>query len=292
MNQSKTEIMEETEKRILTENQLEEFESYLYREEHAKNTVEKYMYNIRNFSMWCGEKSLSKELVTAWKGHLLESGYAPVTVNGALAALHCFFQFTGWTECRVKYLKVQRKVFRDTSKELNRKEFARLVECAEHMGESRLSLVMETICGTGIRVSEVAYITVEAVKKRCADVALKGKIRTILIPGKLARKLQAYAKKNNITSGEIFRDKDGKSLSRRQIWHGMKRIGKKAGVDLRKVFPHNLRHLFARIFYQNYHDVVQLADVLGHSSIDTTRIYLMTTGVEYERKLEDLEIVT
>ena len=197
-----------------------------------------------------------------------------------------------WPECRAKYLKIQRKMFRSPEKELTKTEYLRLLETADALGKARLGLLIETICATGIRVSEVKYITVEAVRAGCTDIALKGKIRTILLPRKLCRKLQKYAKKQKITSGEIFLTKSGKGVSRRQIWAEMKALCKKAGVIATKVFPHNLRHLFARTFYRACRDVAKLADVLGHSSIETTRIYLISTGIEHAQQIERLGLIS
>ena len=197
-----------------------------------------------------------------------------------------------WPECRAKYLKIQRKMFRSPEKELTKTEYLRLLETADALGKARLGLLIETICATGIRVSEVKYITVEAVRAGCTDIALKGKIRTILLPRKLCRKLQKYAKKQKITSGEIFLTRSGKGISRRQIWAEMKALCKKAGVAATKVFPHNLRHLFARTFYRACRDVAKLADVLGHSSIETTRIYLISTGIEHARQIERLGLIS
>ncbi len=269
-----------------------EFGKYLRREELSEKTIEKYMHDVRKFYGWIDGQEITKELVAEWKEHLCNSGYTAVTVNSSLAALHGFLKFAGWNECRVKYLKIQRRAFRDVSRELTKQEFRKLVNGALKHGNFRLALLMETICATGIRVSETRYITVEAARNGRAEIHLKGKIRTILLPGKLARKLLKYAKKQKITSGEIFVTASGKSLSRRQIWSEMKHLCKKTGVDHRKVFPHNLRHLFARTLYQACRDIVRLADVLGHSSIDTTRIYLITTGDEYERELDRLGFVS
>ncbi len=277
---------------IITEKQIGAFETYLLREERSQNTIAKYLYDVREFSLWMAGRTVTKESVTAWKEQLLSAGRCPGTVNGALAALHSFFAFVGWSDCRVKYLKVQRQVFRDTSRELTKDEYLRLVQTAERQGNTRLALLLETICGTGVRVSEVKYITVEAVRRGRADISLKGKIRTILIPGKLARKLQKYAKKQKNASGEIFITKSGRGMSRRQIWGEMKRLCKAAGVDESKVFPHNLRHLFARSYYKSCRDIVKLADVLGHSSIETTRIYLITTGAEHSKDLDRLGLVS
>mgnify|MGYP002920337276 CR=1 FL=1 len=208
-----------------------------------------------------------------------------------LAALNGLFRFLGWEECRVKFLKVQRRLFRDAGRELVRNEYDRLLEAARAQGQERLALLMETICATGIRVSEVRYITVEAVREGRAEVSLKGKIRTILIPSKLARKLAKYARKQQTVSGEIFLTGNGRSLSRRQIWAEMKALCQRARVRPTKVFPHNLRHLFARTFYRVCRDVAKLADVLGHSSIETARIYLISTGAEHARTLDRLRLI-
>ena len=202
-----------------------------------------------------------------------------------------FFTFLGWEDCRVKSLKIQRKLFRDDRRELTREEYERLLDAAHGLGRERLALLLETICATGIRVSEVKYITVEAARAGRAEVSLKGKLRTILLPGKLCRKLKKYARAQKIASGEIFRTRSGKSLSRRQIWAEMKRLCKSAGVAPSKVFPHNLRHLFARTFYKVCRDVVKLADVLGHSSVETTRIYLISTGAEHAGILRKMRLI-
>ena len=191
----------------------------------------------------------------------------------------------------MKSLKIQRKLFRDDRRELTREEYQRLLDAARGLGRERLALLLETICATGIRVSEVKYITVEAARAGRAEVSLKGKLRTILLPGKLCRKLKKYARAQKIASGEIFRTRSGKSLSRRQIWAEMKRLCKSAGVAPSKVFPHNLRHLFARTFYKVCRDVVKLADVLGHSSVETTRIYLISTGAEHAGILRKMRLI-
>lgn len=272
--------------------QITEFYQYLHAEERASGTVEKYLRDIRAFAAWLGERALDKEAVVAWKGHLSEAGYAPSTINSMLIAVNQFFRFRHWDELRVKTMRIQRRVFRSRDKELTKEEYICLLDAAQSLGRERLALLMETICATGIRVSEVRYITVEAAQKGRAEIALKGKIRTILLPGKLCRKLLKYAKKQKTGSGEIFLTRTGKGLSRRQIWAEMKAICKKAGVAPSKVFPHNLRHLFARTFYRACRDVVQLADVLGHSSIETTRIYLISTGAEHTRQLERLGLIS
>ncbi len=275
----------------LTKEKITAFSVYLRQEERGEATIQKYVRDLERFRLWLGGRTVTKDMVSGWKQELYASGRAAVTVNGCLAAIHSFLAFQGWSGCRVKYLKIQRKMFRDTSRELGKEEYTRLVQTARDRGQKRLALLLETICGTGVRVSEVKYITVEAARRGRADVSLKGKIRTILIPGKLSRKLLKYAGKQKITHGEIFLTSGGKGLSRGQIWAEMKRICARASVDKSKVFPHNLRHLFARCFYHVSRDIVRLADVLGHSSIETTRIYLITTGVEQYRLLETLNLV-
>lgn len=272
--------------------EIRSFGLYLRQEERAKGTVEKYLRDLTAFLRWLGERTLTKEAAADWKEFLLGQGYAPATVNSMLAALNTFLRFTGREDCRVKFLKLQRRLFREEHRELKKEEFDRLLETARTLGRERLTLLMETISATGIRVSEVRYITLEAVQQGRAEIALKGKIRTILLPVKLCRKLNKYARKQKIASGEIFLTGSGKSLGRRQIWAEMKALCKRAGVESSKVFPHNLRHLFATAFYRTCKDIARLADVLGHSSIETTRIYLQTTGNEHRRTLERLGFVT
>ena len=279
-------------KKHISEEKLIAFERHLRLEEREPATIEKYLRDIRSFAMWLEERALCKEAVVAWKENLLAKYYAPSTVNSMLIAVNRFFRFQHWDELRVKTVRVQRQIFRRRDKELTKEEYARLLDAAQDLGRERLALLMETICATGIRVSEVRYITVEAAQAGRAEIALKGKIRTILLPGKLRRKLLKYAKKQNTGSGEIFLTRTGKGMSRRQIWAEMKSICKKAGVAPSKVFPHNLRHLFARTFYKVCRDVVQLADVLGHSSVETTRIYLATTGDEYVRRMDRLGLIS
>ena len=301
----------------ITEEKMASYREYMVREEFAPDTIKKYLRDIRAFAAWMkgcvavsqeetGDKALKtvdspegefavlvdREASTGWKTHLMQAGYAPVTINTMLSSLNSFFSFLGWEECRVKFLKIQRRVFREQEKELSRAEYERLLEAAGAAGNSRLALLLETICATGIRVSEVRYITVEAFRRKRADISLKGKIRTILLPGRLCKKLRDYARKQNITTGEIFITQKGKSMSRCQIWREMKSLCEKAGVNPSKVFPHNLRHLFARTFYKVSRDIVKLADVLGHSSIETTRIYLMSTGEMHARQMEKMGLVS
>lgn len=235
---------------------------------------------------------MSKENAAGWKEYLTGMSYVPVTINSMLSAVNGFLHFMGWEECRVKFLHIQCKMFREQAKELDRNEYMQLLHTAKVQGKERLRLLMETICSTGIRVSEVKYITVEAILSGRTDISLKGKIRTILLPQKLCRKLRKYAKKHGILKRQIFIAKNGNSLSRTQIWKEMKALCESAGVESSKVFPHNLRHLFASSFYNACKDIVRLADVLGHSCIETTRIYLVTTGAEHARQLERLRLIS
>ena len=279
-----------TENRITAE-KITGFAQYLRQAERSSGTIENYLRHVRAFAAWLAGRPVTKEAAADWKEYLLDKGYCPTTINAMLGGLNRFLAFVGWQECQVKALRLQRQLFRDDSKELTRAEYDRLITAAHSLGRERLALLMETICATGIRVSEVQYLTVEAVERGRAEISLKGKIRTILIPGKLRRKLLKYARKNKTVSGEIFHTRNGKGLSRKQIWAEMKAICKAAGVEASKVFPHNLRHLFARTFYKVCRDVAKLADVLGHSSIETTRIYLISTGTEHASLLERLELV-
>lgn len=276
--------------RTLRPAHMRHFAQSLQDQELAPGTIEKYLRDVRAFAAWLNGRPVTRE-TAAWKAHLCARRYAPVTANSMLAALNSLFRFLGWEDCRVKALKIQRRLFRDESRDLSRAEYDRLLRTARRLGQDRLALVMETICSTGIRVSEVRYITVEAVRRGRADIALKGKIRTILLPGKLCRKLLQYAREQKTASGAIFRTRSGSPLNRRQIWAAMKRLCEQAGVASSKVFPHNLRHLFAATFYRVNKDLTQLADLLGHSSIETTRIYLVSSGAEHSRQLERLGLI-
>ena len=275
----------------LTQREFDQFEDYLRHDEREESTIEAYLRSLTRFAEWADGRAVTKELAMEWKAALAESGYRPISVNAMLAAVNKFFTCMGREDCKVKYLKLQRQMFRKSEKDLSKEEYQRLVQAAHEKGNLRMELILETICATGIRVGELKYITVEAVRAGVAEIALKGKIRTILLPHRLCRKLQKYAKQQKIASGKIFLTQDGLPVSRQSIWTRMKALCEAAGVERSKVFPHNLRSLFARSFYGSCHDVVRLADVLGHSSIETTRIYLMSTGKEYLRQLDKLGLV-
>lgn len=275
--------------KILTEADIRQFQGYLIREEKSVATVKKYVRDVRTFFVYMKESDITKERVVEYKKYLVEKGYAVKSVNSMLAGLNSFLVFLGMPDCRVKNLKVQRSIWCEEEKELSKAEYMRLLKAAED--QPRLKLVIQTICGTGIRVSELRYFTVEAVRQGEVAVNCKSKTRTVLVPGKLKKMLLKYAKKNGIRSGAIFVTSGGRPLNRSNIWAQMKKLCQKAGVKSGKVFPHNLRKLFARTFYGIEKDIARLADLLGHSSIDTTRIYIMTTGTEHRKKIERLGLV-
>ena len=276
---------------IITQEHIDAYCLSLLADERAPDTIRKYRRDLAAFSRWIGGAAVTQETAARWKTHLLERNYKPETINSKLSAINGFFCFMNWN-IKVKFLKIQRQLFRDPARELTREEYTRLLNTARETGQERLALIMETLCATGIRVSELHYITVEAAKDGRATISLKGKIRTILLPTKLYRKLTKYAKKEKIASGVIFRTKSGRPISRRQVWYELKRLCQAAGVEPGKVFPHNLRHLFATIFYRACKDIARLADVLGHSSIETTRIYLAVSGAEQARQLDKLGLVS
>ena len=277
-------------KRKITSQKLEAFRDHLDNDEKSDITINKYMRDIRAFLEYVGKCEITKDVVLSYKEALI-SKYAVSSVNSMIAALNKFFRFLGWTDLCVKQLKVQKKAFCSEEKELTKEEFKRLVKAAEQKSNKRLSLVIQTICGTGIRVSELSYITVEAARRGQATVSCKGKTRTIFIISTLQNMLLHYAKEHNITSGIIFITKCGKPIERSNVWREMKTLCKSANVNPEKVFPHNLRHLFARTFYGIEKDIAKLADILGHSSINTTRIYIVTTGEEHRRCMENMRLI-
>ena len=277
--------------RILSERQIAEFAVYLYGEEKSENTIEKYLRDVRAFAAYVGNAEITKEIVIAYKNNLLAENYAVRSINSMVAALNGLFSFLGWMDLRVKAIKVQRQIYCPEEKELTKAEYMRLVNTAKKTGNDRLNLLLQTICGTGIRVSELKYITVEAARSGEAVVSLKGKTRSVFIVRELQKKLLRYAAKKKILTGTIFTTRNGKPISRTNIWREMKNLCEQAGVNPQKVFPHNLRHLFARTFYGIEKDIAKLADILGHCSINTTRIYIMTTGNEHRRHMENMRLI-
>ena len=277
--------------RFLTETQIAAFAVYLESEEKSENTVEKYIRDVKAFSIYIGEAEITKETVIAYKNKLLSENYAARSINSMLASLNSLFSFLSWADCRVKSIKLQRQIYCPEEKEMTKAEYLRLVNTAKRKGNERLSLLIQTICGTGIRVSELQYITVEAVKCGEAVVSLKGKTRSVFIVRELQKKLLRYAAEQKITSDSIFITRSGNPMSRTNIWREMKSLCVEAGVNPQKVFPHNLRHLFARTFYGIEKDIAKLADILGHSSINTTRIYIITTGNEHRQRMENMRLI-
>lgn len=275
--------------KIVTGQQIEDFRKYLLQEEKSDITIEKYIRDVKKFGAFARGNYVTKEIVINYKKELMAKGYAVRSVNSMLASLNRLLDFLGWPECKVKNLRTQKNVYCSEDKELTKAEYLRLLDASKE--KPQLKLVMETICGTGIRISELKYFTVESVKTGEVNVKGKSKIRTILLPGKLRKLLLDYAKKRNVRSGAIFVTKNGAPLNRSNIWAQMKQLCKEAGVNPSKVFPHNLRKLFARTFYGIEKDIAKLADILGHNSIETTRIYIMTTGLEHRRKIERLGLV-
>lgn len=273
----------------LTIEDIKSFANYLCREEKSPATREKYLRDVQAFRVYAGQNEITKELVVAWKKNLIQLGYAVRSINSMLASVNSLLDFAGLSDCKAKNIRMQQQTYCAEDQELTKNEYLRLLGASKQ--NEQLNLVIQTICGTGIRVSELQYFTVEAVRRGEVIVDCKSKTRTILVPGKLKNILLNYAKRRSIVSGAIFVTRTGKPLNRSNIWSAMKKLCKAAGVKPSKVFPHNLRKLFARTFYGIEKDIAKLADILGHSSINTTRIYIMTTGTEHRRKIERLGLV-
>lgn len=273
----------------LSTKHIKEFANYLSREEKSAATQEKYLRDIQVFRVYANDNQINKELVVSWKKNLIDYGYAIRSINSMLASVNSLLDFLGLSNCKVKNIRTQRQTYCAEDKELTKAEYLRLLAASKK--NEQLNLVIQTICGTGIRVSELRYFTIEALQYGEVTVNCKNKTRTILVPGKLKNILLNYAKRHGIITGAIFVTRNGKPLDRSNIWSAMKKLCETAGVKPSKVFPHNLRKLFARTFYGIEKDIAKLADILGHSSINTTRIYIMTTGVEHRRKIERLGLV-
>ena len=277
--------------RIITESIISKFKTYLQNEEKSTNTIEKYMRDVKAFADYTNSFDVTKEMVIAYKNKLISDNYAVRSINSMIASLNSLFVFVGWDDLKVKSIKLQRQIYCPEEKELTKAEYLRLVNTAKQKGNERLNMLIQTICSTGIRVSELQYITVEAVKCGEAVVSLKGKTRSVFIVRDLQKKLLRYAAEQKIKSGAIFITRNGKPVSRTNIWREMKNLCEQANVNPDKVFPHNLRHLFARTFYGIEKDIAKLADILGHSSINTTRIYIITTGNEHRQRMESMRLI-
>ena len=277
--------------RILTKETITGFINHLHLEEKSANTIEKYARDVNAFAAYLNGNVISKEFVIEYKQKLIADGYAVSSINSMLAAVNSLFDYLGWIDCKVKSIKIQRQIYCPENKELSRAEYLRLVEAAERNHNRRLNMILQTIGGTGIRISELQFITVEAVKSGTVEVACKGKNRVIFIVKKLKKKLLRYAAERHIKVGTIFITKSGNPVNRTNVWREMKALCKQAHVNPDKVFPHNLRHLFARTFYKLEKDIAKLADILGHSSINTTRIYIISTGYEHLKCMENMRLV-
>ncbi len=264
------------------------FAAWLTEEEHSPATVEKYRRSVTHFYDWLGEKPLSKEAVVRYKSELTGR---PSTINGAISAVNRLLTFLGHPEWKVHQIRFQQKLYRSKEQNLSKEEYERLIHTAERLGNGRLARIVETLGSTGMRVSELRFLTVEALNWGELVIRNKGKLRCILLTSELVRKLKQHCKRMGIRRGPVFVSRNGAPLARTQIWAELKRLCTKAGVDPRKGFPHNLRHLFALVHYRMHRDIAKLADLLGHSSVNTTRIYLMDTGEEHLRQLQAMRMV-
>lgn len=276
---------------FLTGKEIDAFREFLREEEKSENTLRKYIRDVKAFANYVQNSAITKEIVIGYKQDLIDSGYAVRSINSMLAAVNRLLSFLGRYDLRVKPLKVQQQIFRPEEKELTKAEYERLCRTAEKKHNERLSLILQTICGTGIRVSELQYITVEAARRGEAVVRCKAKTRSVFIVRELKQKLLRYAAEHNIQSGRIFITRTSRPIGRTNIWREMKALCEEAGVEPQKVFPHNLRHLFARVFYGLEKDIAKLADILGHTSINTTRIYIIGTGTEHRRRMERMSLI-
>lgn len=275
---------------VLTVEHIRRYVNYLREQERAAATIQKYAHDLSALLGWLDGQALTKAALIVWKEELAEA-HAPATVNSMIAAVNGFLAFMGWRELAVKPLKIQKAIFCDEHRELTRDEYTRLVRAAERKENERLALILQTLCATGIRVSELKFITVEAVRTGRAEVTNKGKRRAVFLPDKLRRLLRKYLQGQKKTAGAVFTTRTGKPLDRSNIWRDMKALCESAGVEPGKVFPHNLRHLFARTYYSLEKDLSRLADILGHSSVNTTRIYTVESGTVHQRQMERMGLI-
>lgn len=276
--------------KIITNELIQKFKQYLIEEEKSDNTIEKYIRDICAFTLWLQNREIDKTIVLDYK-KMLTDRYAPASVNSILSSLNSFFVFNEWFDCKVKTLKIQRQIFSSKDKELTKTEYKRLLTAAKNKRNERLYYLMQTIGSTGLRISELQYVTCEAVNAGQATIKCKGKIRQVFLPKQLCKMLKAYIKRQNITTGSVFVSKNRKPLDRHAIWKSMKALCESAGVAKDKVFPHNFRHLFARTYYSLQKDIVRLADILGHSSVNTTRIYTIETGEVHRLQIQKLGLL-
>ncbi len=274
----------------ITNELIQKFKEYLIDEEKSVATLDKYIRDVSVFMVWCKNKELCKSLVLEYKQEIIKK-YAPASVNSIISSLNCFFAYNEWYGLKVKALKIQKQIFANKDKELTKAEYERLLKAAKSKKNERLYYLMQTICSSGLRVSELRFITTDAVRCGQATINCKGKMRIVILPKQLCKMLKDYIKENNIKSGSVFVSKNGKPLDRSNIWSDMKKLCESAGVSKDKVFPHNLRHLFARTYYSLQKDVVRLADILGHSNVNTTRIYTMESGIVHRQQIQKLGLL-
>lgn len=276
--------------KIVNDENVWDYCKWMYRCEKSRETVQKYRYYLLQFMEYAAGKPVNRDMVILWKSSL-RGHLAPVTVNCALAAVNGFFKFCNWRDCEVKFLRVCKSSFCPENRELSKEEYKRLVRTAMKNGNERLALILQTICSSGIRISELAFITMEAVLEERAEIECKGSIRTVLLTKQLCIMLKDYAARNGVTEGIIFMTKNGKALDRSNVWREMKSLSEEAKVGWKKIFPHNLRHLFARTYYSAEKDLSKLADILGHKNVNTTRIYTMECGSRHREQLERLQLL-
>ena len=274
----------------ITDDLIQKYKEYLCTEEKAEATIEKYIRDITAFKKWLAEQILNKQQVLDYKNYLIQN-YAPASVNSVISSLNSFFEFCNWYEIRIKTIKIQKQIFAKAERELTKAEYTRLLIAAKSKKQNRLHLLLQTICSTGIRISELKFITVEALKNETAEIRCKGKLRYVFLPRSLCKALAKYAKQQKIQSGSIFVSRNGNPLDRSNVWSEMKKLCDAAGVPRNKVFPHNLRHLFAKVYYSVQKDIVRLADILGHSSINTTRIYTKESGEIHRVQIQKLGLL-
>lgn len=277
------------EQRMMSNCMIENYVRHLINEEKSGLTIQKYLRDIQNFLKFAEKQPITKELTIAYKQDLIARNYAVSSVNSMLTALNGFLDFLGWHDCKIKVVRTQRKIYCAEDKELTKTEYLRLLAASKN--QPQLNLIIQTICATGIRISELQFFTLEAIKRGEVRVRCKNKTRIIFVPGSLRTRLMNFAKQHNITTGAVFVTRSGKPLDRSNIWTQMKNLCQKAQVNPKKVFPHNLRKLFARTFYSMEKDIAKLADILGHGSIETTRIYIMSTGAEHRRQIERMGLI-
>ena len=274
----------------ITDDLIQNYKEYLCTEEKSEATIEKYIRDITAFKKWLAGQMLNKQKVLEYKNYLIQI-YAPASVNSIISSLNSFFEFCNWYEIRIKTIKIQKQIFAREERELTKAEYTRLLNAARSKKQNRLYLLLQTICSTGIRISELKFITVEALKKETAEIRCKGKLRYVFLPRSLCKALRKYAKQQKIQSGSIFVSRNGNPLDRSNVWSEMKKLCEAAGVSKTKVFPHNLRHLFAKVYYSVQKDIVRLADILGHSSVNTTRIYTKESGAVHRIQIQKLGLL-